>query len=75
MAAMLENLRQGCWYGRLSLHAICKHANLVACDRHWMEFEGLMVFKDWEGIKELNGGKSAPGNNVCLRNMEFINFK
>ena len=66
MAVMLENLREGGWYGRISLHAICKHANSIACDRHWMEFEGLIVVKDWEGIRELNGGKSAPENNVCL---------
>lgn len=34
LAGMVGNLRQSCWYGRISLHAICKHANSMACDRH-----------------------------------------
>ena len=34
LAGMVGNLRQSCWYGRISLHTICKHANSMACDRH-----------------------------------------
>lgn len=73
LAAMPGNLRQGCWYGRISLHAICKHANSIACDRHWMAFRGLGVFKGWQGIRawwEICLVKQS----LLLRNRSFINF-
>lgn len=73
MAAMLGNLRQGCWYGRISLHAICKHANSIACDRHWIAFRGLGDFQSW---KRMRGRWEICLVKQCLplRNIRFISF-
>lgn len=70
---MLGNLRQGCWYGRISLHAICKHANSIACDRHWIAFRDLGDFQNWERMRgrwEICLAKQC----LLLRNIRFVNF-